>query len=929
MVESEIGAIEQTNQLKDRIDNKPKVLPRPERLTANCESLVMFQDLEDLPLVVQQWEFEIWWKQTDALYFFTDGIPAYVIDEEVFVQWLSAAKPNVPQAFECSDAMPLATHHALMLSLVPFNRVNPATGKVSPDVDERKVFFAVVVFVHPSQKLSPIEEAVDVLIVVSQNPQGIPVMALCQLPQWSIGEFYPCPTNNTFLVLSFNMGPDGPILHLDMPIHRCDEFAVWRLHRWIHPCGPVPMLPLLYSPDPRLPNVFQLNGQPMLWTNTEYLADASDNDVNEEGHPALTFIHTSRLEINANSSQISLTDDDYIQYITVNNDAKNSTEVKRDEAAKVGEPTATPKKAKTDKPKGNAKDGGDSHSDDQDNGMFSDGEGQQPSNSTGFQGWSDDEVEGDEPAAVANIVRNLEEDQQDSGIGTGGDGSKSNIVGIVSEGQVMVDMATHSKVTRSGTTMDHLRCLGDDTIELSRQLNYKMELAALALFDKVKAGFSSTGGVAQQFVGDISKLATNFFMDARVYEAQLDSADTEAFHSAVLGLQEKVDSLLRQAATLKEMYKHSKASFDNILATMHQEIHDFTNQASHCLCNEYKHCLFNRIMQDHPFMDVTQFMSNVIQNVCTFDALLTSHQLGWSVVPLQILMVPILMEAMAMPCHLEFVQYLTKQSLHVQWSIWVSNTVPAPAPHPAGINLESEQENPGSFRPKTSDPDSLETRPVPCSVSPDAPSKPAVTPMKPGAMPSKTPSATPSKTPSATPTKPPAMPLASSDPSLGPPAMPRKCALRPQKAVPGSSGDNAKDILDCVTARYRAGMSPQYSNVLVLLTSGKSSQAAAPKQPDPDTPAGGGHANHPYVKLARSDSDSDCRKVEPHNKRAKHDPGSGPEVADAGSHGSKKSSKEVYQENTEVQEDSHIGLWQQWIWEPVWEALLSAHKGRG
>ena len=346
------------------------------------------------------------------------------------------------------------------------------------------------------------------------------------------------------------------------------------------------------------------------------------------------------------------------------------------------------------------------------------------------------------------------------------------------------------------------------------------------------------------------------------------------------------------------MYKHSKAYFDNILATMHQEIHDFANQALCRLCNEYKCRSFDRIMQDHPFMDVTPFVSNVIQNVCTFDTLLISHQLGWSVVPLQILMVPILMEATAMPCHLEFVQYLTEWSLHVQQSIWVSNTVPAPAPHPAGVNLESKQENPGSSRPKTSNPDSPETHPAPCSISPDAPSKPLVTLMKSGAMPlktpsatlSKTPSATLSKTPGATLTKPPMTPSMSSDPSLGPPAMPRKHTLTPQKAVPGGSSDSAKDILDCVTARYGAGMSPQYLNVLVLLTSGKSSQVAAFKRLDPDTPAGGSHADHPYVKLARSDSNSDRKKVEPPNKKAKCDPGSSLEVTDAGSCGSKKSS---------------------------------------
>ena len=93
-------------------------------------------------------------------------------------------------------------------------------------------------------------------------------------------------------------------------------------------------------------------------------------------------------------------------------------------------------------------------------------------------------------------------------------------------------------------------------------------------------------------------------------------------------------------------------------------------------------------------MDVTLFMSNVIQNVCTFDALLTSHQLGWSMVPLQILMVLILMEAAATLCHLEFVQYLTEWSLHMQQSIRMSHVapapVPAPAPCPVGINLKSE-----------------------------------------------------------------------------------------------------------------------------------------------------------------------------------------------------------------------------------------------
>ena len=240
----------------------------------------------------------------------------------------------------------------------------------------------------------------------------------------------------------------------------------------------------------------------MLWTNTEYLADASNDDVKEVGHLALTFVHTSHLEVDANSSQISLTDDNYIQYVTVNDDAKDSTEAKGNEAAKMGKPKVTPKKARKDKAKSDAKDGSDSPSDDKNDGMFSDGEDQQPCYSTGFQGWSNDKAEGDEPAAV-------EQDQQDSSIGMGGDGSKPSIKGIILEGQVMVDMAAYNKATGSGATMDCLRHLGDNIIELSRQLNCKMELATLALFDKVKAGFSGTGGTAQQFVSDMSKLTTD------------------------------------------------------------------------------------------------------------------------------------------------------------------------------------------------------------------------------------------------------------------------------------------------------------------------------------------------------------------------------------------------------------------------------------
>ena len=95
------------------------------------------------------------------------------------------------QAFGHSDATSLATYRALMLSLVSFCHVDPSTGKASPDVSGKKVFPTVVVFVHPLQQLSSIEEAVDMLLVVSRDPANVPASALCCLPEQSIGKFYP------------------------------------------------------------------------------------------------------------------------------------------------------------------------------------------------------------------------------------------------------------------------------------------------------------------------------------------------------------------------------------------------------------------------------------------------------------------------------------------------------------------------------------------------------------------------------------------------------------------------------------------------------------------------------------------------------------------------------------------------------------------
>ena len=599
-----------------------------------------------------------------------------------------------------------------MLSYVPFCQAKPATGKALPSPTGQMVFSAVVVFVHPRQHLVPIQEGVDLLLVIFHDPSTVPCSVLCHLPEKGIGELYPCMTHSTLLVLPIGVGKKGPILHLDTHAHPSCEFVVHGLHWWVHAFGLVVVLPPAFSPDVRLPNVYPIDELAMLWTNAKYMAPAPAGDANKLECSAVTLVTTSRLEANANLSQISLTDEEFIRFMTIEpasnntnaNDANNTNDANGNEKtpvkeAKKGTSKKTPKKDGT---MSEAASLSSTDSLDSDAVVYSNDEQQPAKLSGGFPGWSNEEMEEDEQEAIANISDDLDLGDSgchNSGIGMGSDSSKSKYVGIVGKDQMMVDMTTHYKATGSGVTMDQLKRLSDNIIKLTWELNWKIELTTLALLDKVKAGFTGTGSIAKEFMNDVSKLTTEFFMDAWVYKVQLDSGDTQVFHTAVEGLQERVAKLICHAGDLEVTYEHSKASFDTILKNMHQEVPNYAIKASWHYCDEYKCQTFDRIMEDHAYMDVTPFVANIVQNICTLKVLLTSHQLGWSVVPLQIMMAPVLMEAM--PSHLEFIQYLTEQSLCVQ------RTAQGPSAHlvsqPQGVNLKSKEENPNSTKRKAGD----------------------------------------------------------------------------------------------------------------------------------------------------------------------------------------------------------------------------------
>ena len=512
MVRCEVEVRKQVENLMVLMEAECKKLPMDEWQNQSRESLLMFKHLEQFPLIVKQQQFEVRWEQTDTLYTFPDSLVVYIVDQDIFIQWSLEALPSDPQASKGHDSMSLVPFHTLMLSYTPVCHAETSARITSPRPSGKMVFSAVMVFVHPWQHLISIT-------VLSSRMSPALCSILCHLPEKGVGKFYPCMPHGAHLILSVADSKEGPILDLNMPIRASGDFVVHSLHRWIHPVGHVAVLPLAFNPDVGLSNIYLIEASGCLWTNKEFTAPTSPSGTSTSEHPAMTMITTNSLEANTSVSLVSLTDDNFVQYwledpIPSNG---NNEETPHKATSKKETPKKTPKKKSSfDEDELNSSSSLES--------LDSGTEGNNSAMKAEFG-----HFEGSSSAEESNKNQGGEELDEDldtemlgchnSGMGLGSNGSETKFTGIVSSGQVMVNMMAYNKVTGSGTTMAWLEKLGDDIIELTQVLNWKMAKIALTLFDKIKAGFSGTSGMTKEFITDMLKLATDFFMDTWEFEA--------------------------------------------------------------------------------------------------------------------------------------------------------------------------------------------------------------------------------------------------------------------------------------------------------------------------------------------------------------------------------------------------------------------------
>ena len=105
------------------------------------------------------------------------------------------------------------------------------------------------------------------------------------------------------------------------------------------------------------------------------------------------------------------------------------------------------------------------------------------------------------------------------------------------------------------------------------------------------------------------------------------------------------------------------ANFDNILASVSDEVKEFVELQDEGQCQTYMAKCLEWIRGVHGSLDGTQFIPMIISNVTTHHALSLNQRVNQSQIPLQIMMSPMRTQAATMGAGLKFMEFLSRQVL--------------------------------------------------------------------------------------------------------------------------------------------------------------------------------------------------------------------------------------------------------------------------
>ena len=223
--------------------------------------------------------------------------------------------------------------------------------------------------------------------------------------------------------------------------------------------------------------------------------------------------------------------------------------------------------------------------------------------------------------------------------------------------------------------METLEELANDLYAYSGELFRGLEDTSMAMLDRILSGFKKSGGRARDYIHETAAIALNFFSRASEMEAELESSEVLKFQNAINGMKDSIRDLIWRTSLAEESYEEAAAQFNNILASVSDELKEFMEARGKGQRQEYIAKCMDRIRGIHGSLDGIQFIPMMVANATTHHALSLSARVNQSQIPLQIMISPMWTQAATMGAGLRFVEYLSRRVLALDVKLGPTNTV--------------------------------------------------------------------------------------------------------------------------------------------------------------------------------------------------------------------------------------------------------------
>ena len=462
--------------------------------------------------------------------------------------WASG-KQGPPNSFVNWDSLEKVAGMALMLSR------GPCCLGVGTNLEGKKVYSAVVVFVHPRQELLTIKEGAGCLVATveqSGSSSSSDVTVLCKLLSHKHGRFYPSPINHAYLVLPYLAKKGKPKkLRLDLAMCYNRHLMVRRLHRWPGNLGDLALLPPVFSRDPTTLILLPVGYIGELWLNDIFNTpvDAGSSGLGKL-RPTISRLACCCQEVVAGKTLVDWTEEERVVYPPA---------------------TPAPKEDAADEPDNDADNNPDNDPADDDKSEHDD-----ESDKNTMPKKEEDESE-DELDDELKAPKDQTAVSRDSGLGAS---SSSHGVGMgISMSALVINPRIRHDTSMPLPTrlpsMQVLEELANDLYAYSGELFWGLEETSMAMLDRILSGFKRLGRRTREYIHETAAIAINFFSRAGDMEAELESSEALKFHAAVNRMKESIWDLIRRTALVEESYEDVAAQFDNILSSISDELKEF------------------------------------------------------------------------------------------------------------------------------------------------------------------------------------------------------------------------------------------------------------------------------------------------------------------------------------------------------------------